>query len=494
MSNYASLQRASVFAVKKETTSGELIYPTAGTDFIPLRTGFAMNEALEEITNEELKNDIGATKSYTGKENPTGSHAAYLKGKGVVGLPNYGVFFESALGAESLRTSTDVIVAGTTATVIKVADTSGYAVGQTIMVAGVIRNIKSIDSATDMTVNFAFPSVPATGATIEKNYGYKPAATDHPSFSSWMYTSSGTATQAVAGCRTTSSSISLTSGQQAEVNFDYAGVKYFLNPIKIEATNKYLDIEDNNTDVVAVAVTEKVYRTPQELADEITSLVAAATGESFTCTFSSVDGKFTIANGDGNFELLFATGANVANSIATTLGYTAADKTGADTYEAENALTYAVPYTASYDSADSIIVKSAELMIGDSSDSFCRKASTLSITIDTPVTDVDSICSESGVLEKLILSRGVTLNATILLEKHEIALFDKMIQNKTTQAMVNLGPLTGTQFTTGKSVNIYLGNASITNHGIGGDDVVTVDLTMKGFVDTDLKDIYVNFV
>jgi hypothetical protein len=105
------------------------------------------------------------------------------------------------------------------------------------------------------------------------------------------------------------------------------------------------------------------------------------------------------------------------------------------------------------------------------------------------------MCSESGVLEKLTTSRSVSLTATILLEKHQVALFTKMIQSSTTQAMINLGNVTNSQFQVGKSINLFLPNFSITKHDITGDDIVVLNLEGKGFVDvTALKDIYANFV
>jgi len=403
------------------------------------------------------------------------------------------LFFKSCLGAESIRSATDTVLAGSTVSIIKVADGTLYQVGQSVMINGVIRNVKSI-ATNDLTMNFDFPLAPSAGAVIEKSYGYKPAASGHPSFSAFAYTSSGAAIQAAAGCQVTGGSINLTSGQQAEVSFEFAGTKYFLNPIKIEATNKFIDITDANGDTVAVSLTEKVYRTPIELAEEMQNKIIAATGELFTVVYSSVTGKFTIANGSGNFSILWNTGANTLVSVGTTIGFDVlADDTGVATYTSDNALSYDVPLTPVYDGTDNIIVKKAELMIGDASENFCRKASNVTVSFETPVTDVDSICSESGVLEKLILSRAVTLNATVLMEKHEISFFDKLINNRTTQAMVNLGPLSGTGYAVGKAVNLYLGNASITQSQITGDDVVVVEIVIKGFVTTSIKDIYANF-
>lgn len=493
----SSLQRASVFAVKEESTSGDLILPTAGTEFVPLRPGFTMAPTLEELSSDEMVNDIGMTKSYIGLETVEGTHPAYFKSKGSAGFPNWEIILRSSLGAKNQRTSTDTVVVGSTVTAIKVADASLYAVGQAVMINGEIRNITALNTTTDiLTMNFAFTTV-NTGDTIQKCYCVLPAASGHPSYSAVVYRASGAAIEAAAGCLSKQVTMTMEAGKQAEINFNFEGTKYFYNPIEITATNKYLDIEDFATNVVAATLTEKIYRSPDELAAEITTKAAAATGEAVTCTFSSSTGKFTIANGAGTFKLLWNTGANTANSVGTTLGFlVAADDTGAATYTSDSAITYPVPYTPSYDSVDNVIIKGAELFIGSSTDNFCRKTDTVTVTIDTPVTNASSICSETGVLEKLILSREVTLSCSILLEKHEVALFTKFINSSTTQAMVNFGPTSNNLYTVGKSINVCIGNFVITGHKVSGDEILRIDIEGKGFISstTDLKDIYVNFV
>lgn len=499
---YSSLKRASVCAIKEETTSGELIYPSAGTDFIPLRNDYTPpTPSLEKLENQELLNDIGAAKAYSGKESVEGSHPAYLKGKGSAGMPNTGLLFKSLFGAESSRTATDTVLAGCTTTVLNVTDASLYAIGQAILINGQIRNVKALDTTLDkITLNFALSAAPSAADVIQKSYGFKPMPSGHPTFSLWLYDANGTATEAVAGCKTTNIAMNMQSGQQAEVTFNYSGVKYYFNPIKITSSNKYIDIEDNNTDVVAAILTEKVYRTPVELADEIAYQASLVTGETISCEYISTGtdkGKFQITNAAGTFKLLWNTGANTANSAKTTIGFANTDDTGAATYKSDIVITvpYAHGFTPTYDGADNIIVKGAEFFLGSSTDNFCRKASVANVTIDAPVTDVDSICSDTGTLEKLSLSRAVTFTATVLLEKHDVEVFNKMIKNQETQAMVNIGPKSGSAFETGKCVNICIGKCTINEHNISGDAVIVANISGSGFVDTtDLKDIYVNFV
>lgn len=491
----ASLKRASVSAIVEETTIGELKAPTAGSDFIPMRPGESMVAELGTLQPDTFINSIGATKPMAGKEGVSGAYPLYFKGKGADGYPQYAPFLKSQFGSESKRTSADTVAAGSTASVINVADGTQYAVGQALLINGEIRNVKSI-STNALTMNFAFTAAPTTGDAIAKYYGFKPANSGHPSFSLWNYVASGTEIAAAAGCRTTSTNISMNANGLAEITFNYAGVKNYLNPITITSTNKYIDFENTSAVTKVATLEEKIYRSPQELADEITNKMTAAGAEVYTCTFASVEtnaGKFTIT-GPGTFKLLWNTGTNTANSVKATIGYANTDDTGAAYYLSDSAISYPVPFTPTYDSSDPIVLKSNELLIGDSTENLCRKASSLSVTIETPVTDVETICAASGVLEKLILSRAVRLTASILLEKHEIGMFDRLIQNKTTQAMINIGPVSSGDFVATKSINIYLGNASIVSRNRSGDDAILVDIEMSGFVTDTLDDVYLGFV
>ena len=491
----ASLKRATVYAVKKETTAGELIAPAAATDFIPGRPGESMTAELANLSTDTFINSIGATKPITGKESVSGSFPLYFKGKGADGYPEYSVFLESQFGALSQRTAADTVAAGSTATVINVADGTNYEVGQALLINGKIRNVKSI-ATNALTLNFALPAAPTTGDAIGKYYGFKPANSGHPTYSLWNYVASGTEIAAAAGNRTTSTNITMNANGLAEITFNYAGVKNFINPITITSTNKYIDFENTSAATKVATIEEKVYQSPSELADEIANKMTIAGGETYTCVFESIGtnaGKFKIGT-VGTFKILWLTGTNTDNSAKTTLGYANTDDTGAAYYYSDSTITYPVPFTPSYDAADPFVLKNNELFIGDATENICRKASALSVTIETPVTDVESICATSGVLEKLILSRTSKLTASLLLEKHEIGLFDKLINNKTTQAMINIGPTSAGAYVATKGINIYLGNASITSRNRSGDDVILVDIEMSGFTTDTLEDIYLGFV
>lgn len=497
----ASVQRATVFAVKKETTVGSLISPSAGTSFVPLRTGFSLSSTFDELASDELVNDIGATKGSVGKETPSGSHPFYMKHSEVEGQePNYGIMIESCMGGKVAHATEYDTTAASSTTVLKMPGGEGanFEEGQAVLIKDAvngysIRNIESI-STDDLTLSFATTIATPTNVNLGKAIHYKPAATGHPSYSVFAYRANGAVKEAIAGCRTTAMNLTAASGQFLEGTFEYAGSSYYLNPIEIVAGNKYIDFVDT-VGTKAAIIDLGFYKSPIDLASAIETALNAVSANTHTVTFSSVTGKFTLTGG-ATFSLLWLTGTNNAASVGTTIGFAvAADDTGATTYTADNELSYVAPYTVDYDDATNIVVKSAELMIGSATENFCRKASTLSLSIATPVTDVDSICSDSGVLEKLILSREATMTATILLEKHEVNLFNNFIKNNRVKVAGNFGPKTGAgNWIPGKCVNFYMNNATISSHVIGGDEIITLEVSAKGYVTADKKDIHINFV
>jgi len=506
----ANLQKATVFAIKEETTVGTPVAPTGGTDFVPLKTGFSMTPNLEELTNNELANNLGQTKSFTGKETPSGSHGIYLKHSQVEGTaPEYGLLIESALGGTTTAAAEYNTVAGSTVGVINVdaGEGASYSAGEALLVKDAtngykIRNISSI-STDALSINFNLGTAPGVGVNLGKSILYYPTTTGHPTFTSWMYRANSACVEMVAGCKVSSMSMTFTAGQQAECDFSYEGTGYYFNPVTITASNKFLDITDD-AGTILVTLTEGVYKDPVEFAAHVTTVVGAALlasgGDDFLCTYSSSTGKYTMATTTGTtFSILWKTGTkgsdNTDTHVGTTMGYSdTADDTGAKTYTSDTALTYAAPYTPTYDNADNIIVKSAELLIGSATDNVCRKASSVSISIDTPSVDADSICATSGVYEKVATGRTVTMTASLILEAHEAHIFNKFINATSTQAMLNIGPKSGGNWVAGKCVNIYFGNATISTYATGGDDFITLEVTVKGFITSTLQDIYINFV
>ena len=504
----SELQRASVFAIKQETTVGSLIAPTLGSDAVPLRKGFSQTSSIEELENDELVDDIGASKSLTGLESPEGKHPAYLKHSEVEGqAPEIGLLYKSAFGAESVASTEYDTIAGSTAgsatlrPVIKVNTGEGatFEVGEALLIKDgtngySIRNIHSI-SSDDLTANFNLDFAPGTGVNLGKAILYHPVATGHPSFSAWLFGSNGGYKQAIAGCRTSEIAMTFEAGKQAEVELSYQGTESFFNPVEITATTKYIDFVDSGGTKVAI-LTTGFYKTPVAFAAHVATVMDAASVDTITCVYHSDTGKYTIASSGTPFTIKWNTGVNTANSAATKLGFTtAADSSAATTYTSLNAIDLSFPFTAGYDGATNIVVKGSQLFVGDFSDNICRAASSVKITIGTPQEVVESICSTSGVAERLINARTVTMESTLVLQRYESHLYDKFINNKDAVVMMNTGQKDSSgNWVPGKCVNVYFPQATLTQHETGGDTIVELTITAKGYIASNRKDVYLNFI
>ena len=496
----AGLVRASIFSVKAESTEGVYAPPVAGSDFVPLRPGNTSNFEPELLESDELLNDIGASKGSIGKEAVSGSHPAYLKHSGVEGQePEVGILYESLFGSKVVNATEYDTVSGSTVSVIKVDSGEGalFSQGQALLIKDSvgysIRNIGSI-SGDDLTLNFNVTSAPAVGINLGKAVLYAPVAQGHKSFSTTKYLGNGHAVEVSAGNQTSEMSITADANGFGEVEFSYSGTKYFYNPITITSSSKFLDFEDDGGNT-SISIAEKIYKTPIELAAAIESAMNVASAEDYTVVYSNVTGKFTIATATSAvFKLEFLTGVNTANSIATKIGFAVADYTGALTYTSPNAQVLTASYTPSYDSAENIIVKGAQLFIGSQADNVCICAQSVSITVSKELEDEDCICEETGVSSKIPTSRSIEMSVTATLNKYDASLLDALLQNKSVAAMFNAGPKAGGNFIPGKCFNFYMQTATVSAYTTTGESFIQAEFTLKGYVTTSTKDGYLNFV
>lgn len=503
------LTRSTVLAVKEETTEGTLEALTSGADFIPLREGFSITNENEVIDTDTLQDGIGASKSIVVGENPASSIPMYFKHSGTEGTaPEFKVLLESALGTETVNSTEYNTVAGSTVSVLNVdaGEGANFALGQGVLTKdGVngyaIRNITAINTDA-LTLNFNLSNAPASGVDLGKAIQYSPASTGHPTYSLYGYQSSSSPayTEAVAGCRTTGLTVTMPAKDLITMDVEIEGLKYYWKPITIDADNTAVDFTDSSG-TVAATLTQKTYKTPEDLADEIatkmTASSAASASDTITCTYSSVTGKYTIASDGSVLSLLWNSGTNAAQSVGTTIGFAvAADDTGALTYLGDNVLSFTVPYTPVYDSSDPNKAVYNQFMIGGVDENYCRPASNVSINIATPKTQALSTCAENGVDSTLILSREVTLSGNILLQPYEVGLFDKAFNNTTTQFMYSAGVKDGSgNWTAGTCINMYMQSASITATNKQDENgYVIVALEAKGFITSSTKDIYINFL
>lgn len=495
--------KSNVLAVKKETTAGTPVEPAATTDYVTLQPDVTLTPSFESLENAEIRASIGSAKPIQGLEQPEMSFSHYLKASGVEGTPpEIGDILESLFGATSANATERVTTSSSTTSLIKAAaGGSDFARGKAVLIKDGtngynIRPILSV-ATNDLTPGFNVPVAPASGVALGKCVNYAPVNSGHPSFTAWLYRGNGHATEAIAGCKTGSMGINAQAGQLINMNFGMQGTKYFFNPIRIASTDQYLDFEDS-AGVLAAQVPAKLYRDPAELAtalqDAMNSLGSADT---FTVTYSSTTGKFTITSDGSTLELLWNTGANTANTIGDKLGFSvAADDTGALTYTSDNAQTYAAPHTPAFDPTDPLAAKYMEILLGDATDTTCFCAQTVDIQMAVENTNVLCICAESGVQERLATGRTVTMTITALLDKYQAKFFERFRSNSDVAAAFNFGPRQGGNWVAGKCGNFYMPTAVVSNYELTDlDSVIGLTLELTAFVDASGNgEVYLNFL
>lgn len=495
----ASIQtRSSVLSVMKETTEGTLVKPAAATDYIALQDGFSMEPAVNLLENAELKASIGKAKSILGAEAPTASLSCYLRHSGVEGqAPNYGKVLEAAFGAVSTAATEYDTVSSSTTSVIKVNTGEGatFERGEALLIKDAtngyrIRCIDSI-SSDDLTIGFQVPNAPSSAVNLGKCVLYKPANTGHPTLSLWHYLGNSGALQAMTGARVVSSSFDITAGELINSTFNLEGIGYYFDPIEVASgANKIvLDIGGGN---VSATVPTGFYKTPQELASAVLTAIQAVVAGTYTFTYSNSTGKFTLTKSTGTLDVDWLTGTD---SIGATLGFTA-DDTGALTYTSDVAISFASPYTPSFDNSDPLAAKDNEVMIGSASDYVCFKASSVNMTIDTPKSDIASVCASSGISGSVISSREVTITVSALLEQYDASKYEAFRTNTDTKFQYSFGTKSGNNWVAGKCGALYVPTATISSFSISdADGLAQLDLELKAFVNSSGEgEVYLGFV
>jgi len=515
MTAYAT--KTSVMAVRAEASDSTLLEPNAGGLFLPIREGFSFQGAFDTVESDELVGSLAGGASFTTKETPAGSMPLYFKHSGTAGTaPSFETLLKSALGTQSdAGAEYDTVNSSSAGTasaraVINVGGGEGasYEVGEALLIKDGangynIRNIYSI--ATDaLTLNKNLGSAPSSGIDLGQANFFHPATSGHPTYSAWHYQNKTLAnnafTQAMAGCRTTNTTITIQANGLAEIAFDFEGTKFYYNPIEITSSNKYIDITDDGG-TIEVTLTEGWYKTPKALATHITTKATAASvgsgNDTITCTFSSTTGKFTLASNGSTFSLLWQSGSNTANSVGATLGFTvSANDTGSTSYVADSAITYGTSQTPAFDDIDPFVCKWQELLIGDYTRTDCRKATNITLTIATPKQDVESLCAESGVSESVTLERTTTFSATLHMTKHEVDEMDDFFNNTLTEVQFNGGVKDSSgNWVAGKCVNFWLPLVNITANVVDQQDgLYVVNVEGRARANSTFEDVYINFV
>ena len=506
--------RSSVFAFVPEVTEGVFVAPTAN-EFTVVREGAALTGAVNTVTSDELRNSIGASKSFVTSQSPTGSIPKYFKPSGTEGVaPDYGILIESCIGDEVVASveyqTAAASTAGTPSVRANLKVTAGveanFQKGQAVLIKDAVnnyavRNIWDGITSTNLPLSFNLGVAPAALVGLGKAVLYKPS-TDQPTFTAHMYQASSAASaihQAIAGARTTAMNIEFTANELAAVTFEIGGIQYFVNPIVITGASKYIDFTDDVGTVAAILET-KAYSTPIDLANEIASKMTAASlasgADTITCTWDNSTGKFTIASsGVTTFSILWQSGANTANSAKTKLGFSNTDDTGGFTYTSDTAQDYSPLVTPAYDSQPPQVVRDNMLEIGNFSDYICRGGQALTVSISTPKTDIPNWCAETGIDESVILTREITVSGTLKFLKNDVQRFYNLINNVDTQLSFVHGEKIAGNWVPGKIVNVFLPTCSITSNTIADQDGYIVEqFEATAFVGDDLEDGYINFL
>lgn len=492
--------KATVAAVKKETTEGTIVLPSAGADFIPIQDDFEITPNIESLENAEIRASIGTSKPIQGLEAPEASFSLYMKHSGVEGqAPNYGELLEAVWGSTSVQSTERSTTSSSTVSVVKLASGgSDYGRGKAILLkdgtnGNSIRPVHSV-SSNDLTLGFDLANAPASGVACGKFVNYSPANSAHPSISVWRYNGNAHSVEAMAGGKVTEFSMEAAAGELINSNFSLVGTKYFFNPIEITSSTEVIDFSDGSTRTASVAV--KVYKTPHELASALqTAMNSVSSG--ITVTYSNTTGKFTIAKASGTLSLLWNTGANAASSIGTKLGFSvAADDTGVLSYTADNAQVYSAGYTVSYDAADPLVAKANEVLLGSSTDivNFC--AASISFTFSNENSQVKCVGAESGLEANFFNGRTVTVAITGKLDQYDANLINKYLNNTETRFCYNFGEKSGGNWVAGKCGSIYMPTCTVSSFQVTDlDGVVGVEIELTGFVDTNGNgEIYLNLL
>lgn len=503
----AEITRNSILAIKEESTEGTPVVPSGATDFTAIQDDLSISPSFSVLENAEIKASLAPSKSILGLEAPTASLSHYLRHSGVEGqAPDYNLLLKGAFGSVASNGTEHSTTSSSTTSVIKLASGgSSHERGTALLLKDgtngySIRPVHS-RSTNDLTLGFNVATAPASGVATGKAVTYSPANSDHPSLSLFHYVANAGALQAVAGAKVTEFSFSAAAGELINGSFSLEGTKYYYDPINITATDTKLDFTDSTPTTLAATVSASLYRSPHDLAAALqTSMNAQGSVDTFTVTYNDSGasaGKFTIASSGSVFTLKWNTGANTANTIGDKIGFSvAADDTGALTYTSDNAQSWAAGITPSYDSADPVVGKANEVLLGDALDTTCFCASSISFSLSNTKSNINCLCAETGVQGSAFSGRAVTIQLTAYLERHDAEKFYRFKENQETRFCYNFGSKSGGNWVAGKCASLYLPTCTISSFEIADQDGFAVlNMTLTAFADSSGNgECYLNFL
>ena len=502
--------RSSVLAIKEEVTEGTPVVPTAAADYVALQDDFTMAPATDVLDNAELKSSIAPGKPIQGAENPTASFSHYLRASGTVAqAPNYGLLMKAAFGAVTTAATEYNTVAASTTSVVNVDTGEGasFQRGEALLMKDAVSSggqysIRCIDSiATDaLTLGFRTASAIGTAKNLGRSVLYYPANSGHPTLTLWHYLGNGGALQAISGARVTDTSIEISAGDLINANYSLEGTQFYFDPITLTATDTKLDFTDDDG-TWAATIAAKTYKDPHELAQAIQDAMQSANaGETPTVTYSNTTGKYNIKTTGTLLSLLWNTGTNAANTIGDKIGYsTAANDTGTGAttgYFSDSALSFASPQTPAFDSADPLAAKDMEVLLGDTADYLCFEASSVSISLSTPKTNISSVCSVSGISGSIVNERNATITIQATLDQYDAQEWKAYRANENVKCQVSFGNKSGGNWVAGKCGAFYVPTATITSFEVvDNDGLANISIELAAYADSSGNgEVYINFL
>ncbi len=496
--------RKSVLAIKEETTEGVGIRPTANTDFVTLQSGFSVSPSFDEIKSDELRASIGMAKPLVGLENPSASFSHYLRHSGSEGIePDFDSILKSVFGSKNLNATQRATTSGSTVSVVNLAaGGTDFVRGRAVLVKDGtngfnIRPVLSV-ATNNLTLGFNLPAAPASGVNVGKCLTYAPADEGHPSLSMWFYRANGGAVELLEGARVNNYTVDFNAGGLINQSFDFEGMAYSFNPITLAATDTKLDFSDSAAVSRVATLVAQTYKDPHLLAQNLQdSMNTQGSADTFTVTYSNSTGKFTIASSASPFQLKNNTGANAANTVADALGYSvAADKTGAQTYTADNAMSWSAPFTPVYDSTDPLVAQNNEVLFGDSTSTTPFEAKSVRVSFSDNIATTNSVCQESGVLNKFVTLRQVDVSIQAYLSQNDVDLFKRYRAGDQISLCYNFGVKAGNNWVAGKCGCFYLPVARVTKFELGDESgIVSLMIDVQAYVDNSGNgEVYLNFL
>lgn len=226
-----SIKKNTTVFIEPEVTQGLYVAPTGtGSGIMVLADGFELNPSAEMLDRNVFVSTIDNPDSKVGIKAASGTIPVELRAGVSNAVPEWGLLAQSALGGLHTRASVTNSTTSNTSSVLNVASTTGFNIGDIVLVTDAsyyhVSPIKAIVTNTSIELELAAGGAFADGAVIQKSHNYYAASSGHPSFSLTKYVESAV-TEYSAGCMCNSMALEgWTTGGYASLNFGFDGMSY----------------------------------------------------------------------------------------------------------------------------------------------------------------------------------------------------------------------------------------------------------------------------